>query len=112
MFDFLSRLLARHPATARAAAEAARRAQVEAPLRRRREPVRAPLASIADAVIVPAPAGRVTYLTPAAEKLTEWPAAEAAGRPVDDVFRLVHEGRDEPAESPAGRVRPDRSAVG
>jgi PAS domain S-box-containing protein len=120
MFDFLFRR--RREAAARTAelaaandalrAEVARRQQIEATLRDQREWFRATLASIADAVIVANPDGRITYLNPAAEALTGWPRADAAGRPVEEVFRLVRAAGGGPAESPAGRVRPDRSAVG
>ncbi len=42
-------------------------------------------------VIVTDVAGRVESLSPLAERLTEWPAAEARGRPLESVFPLAAE---------------------
>jgi diguanylate cyclase (GGDEF)-like protein/PAS domain S-box-containing protein len=47
------------------------------------------LNSIGDAVISTDVAGRVSYLNIVAEKLTGWPRAEAIGRPLEEVFRIV-----------------------
>jgi len=47
------------------------------------------LASIGDGVLTTDAAGDVKYLNPVAEKLTGWSEAEAAGRPLAEVFRLV-----------------------
>ncbi len=51
----------------------------------------ATLASIGDAVIATDDAGRVRFLNALAERLTGWPDAEAAGRDVRAVFRIVDE---------------------
>ena len=47
------------------------------------------LASIADAVITLDRAGRITYMNPAAETVTGWPAPEALGRPFEDVAFVI-----------------------
>jgi diguanylate cyclase (GGDEF)-like protein/PAS domain S-box-containing protein len=47
------------------------------------------LHSIGDAVISTDASSRVTYLNAAAERLTGWPAADAAGRPLCQVFNVV-----------------------
>ena len=47
------------------------------------------LKSIGDAVLTTDALGRVVGMNPAAEVLTGWPAAEAAGRAVVEVFRVV-----------------------
>jgi PAS domain S-box-containing protein len=65
---------------------------------------RVTLRSIADAVIASDPTGAVTFLNPEAERLTGWPLAEAAGRPLADVFRLVHEETRAPLDNPAAQV--------
>jgi PAS domain S-box-containing protein len=70
------------------------------------------LASIGDAVIATDAAGRATFLNPVAESLTGWPAAEAAGRPLAEVFRIVNEHTREPVESPVEKVLRDGVVVG
>ena len=47
------------------------------------------LNSIGDAVVSTDIWGEVTYLNTVAEKLTGWPREEAAGRPLEEVFRIV-----------------------
>jgi PAS domain S-box-containing protein len=53
------------------------------------------LASIEDAIIVTDPDSRVTYMNPAAEKLTGWSANDALGAQLMDIFRIVNEQSDE-----------------
>jgi PAS domain S-box-containing protein len=55
------------------------------------------LASIGDAVLAADARARVTYLNPAAEALTGWPLADAVGRPLAEVFRVVNEQTRQPA---------------
>ncbi|MHB1186648.1 EAL domain-containing protein [Thiobacillus sp.] len=62
------------------------------------------LHSIGDAVLATDTAGRITRMNPVAERLTGWPAAEAQGRPVDEVFRIISEETRAPAEVPVARV--------
>lgn len=57
-----------------------------------RELARHVLAAVGDAVLATDAAGAVTSLNPAAEALTGWAAAEAEGRDLADVLRLVGEG--------------------
>ena len=47
------------------------------------------LNSIGDAVIATDAGARITRLNPVAEHLTGWTQAEALGRPVDEVFRIL-----------------------
>ena len=47
------------------------------------------LDSIADAVLSADTAGNVTYLNAVAESLLGWSREDAAGRPLDEVFRIV-----------------------
>ncbi|MDZ4198446.1 MAG: PAS domain-containing protein, partial [Kiritimatiellia bacterium] len=44
--------------------------------------------------------GRVTLLNPPAERLTGWTQAEAVGRPVEEVFQIVHQETRKPAVIP------------
>jgi len=70
------------------------------------------LASIGDAVIATDPEGRVTLLNEVAEALTGWSQAEAAGRPMPEVFVILNEESRRPAESPVGRVLRDGVITG
>jgi Amt family ammonium transporter len=70
------------------------------------------LASIGDGVVAADAEGRVRYLNPVAVELTGWATAEAAGRPLAEVFHLVSEASGhrldlpQPAALPQGhRVR-------
>ncbi|WP_310385743.1 EAL domain-containing protein [Roseateles sp.] len=58
------------------------------------------LRSIGDAVISTDAAGLVVWLNPSAERLTGWPAAEARGRPLGQVFHIVNEESRAPVENP------------
>ena len=62
------------------------------------------LRSIGDAVITTDAHGRVDELNPMAESLTGWLSAEAKGRPLDEIFRLVEEFTREPRSNPVHRV--------
>jgi PAS domain S-box-containing protein len=70
------------------------------------------LASIGDAVIATDTRARITFLNPAAEALTAWPAAEAVGRPLPEVFRIVNEQTRQPVDDPAAKVLLARTVVG
>jgi diguanylate cyclase (GGDEF)-like protein/PAS domain S-box-containing protein len=48
------------------------------------------LRSIVDGVATTNHLGRITYLNPAAEAMTGWPAAQAIGKPVSEVICLTH----------------------
>jgi PAS domain S-box-containing protein len=80
------------------------RQKAERELAAERERLRITLASIGDAVISTDAEGRVTYLNEVAETLTGWTQAEAAGRPLPDVFRIITEQTRQPAENPALRA--------
>jgi PAS domain S-box-containing protein len=83
-----------------------------ASLRHQREWFRTALASIGDAVIATDTAGRVTFLNPVAETLTGWSTADAAGRPLTEVFRIVNESTRKAVENPALRVLRAGAVVG
>jgi PAS domain S-box-containing protein len=89
----------------RAEAHAAEAAEKE-------ERLRVTLASIGDAVIAADAQGRVGFMNPVAEALTGWRAGEAAGRPLEEVFRIVHEETRRPVESPVVRVLREGTAIG
>jgi len=58
------------------------------------------LNSIGDAVIATDAEARVTLLNPIAEQLTGWKQAEAAGRPVDEIFHIINQETRQPATIP------------
>ncbi len=58
------------------------------------------LNSIGDAVIATDADGRVTLLNPLAERLTGWTQAQAAARPVDEIFRIINQETRQPAAVP------------
>ncbi len=60
------------------------------------------LSSIGDGVITTDTRGRVDYINPVAEQLTGWSQAEALGRPLEEVFRVVDERSREPL---SGKVK-------
>ncbi|WP_394790246.1 EAL domain-containing protein [Rhodoferax sp.] len=64
------------------------------------EMLRVTLQSIGDAVITTDAGGRVVWLNPVAEGLTGWLSAEAAGRPLPQVFHIVHQETRALAENP------------
>jgi PAS domain S-box-containing protein len=69
------------------------------------------LASIGDGVISTDAAGRVTFMNGVAEALTGWRQAEAIGRPMEDVFRIVNEWTRQSVENPALRALQDQAIV-
>jgi PAS domain S-box-containing protein len=70
------------------------------------------LLSIGDGVVVTAAAGQVELLNPVAERLTGWTTAEAAGRPLEEVFRIVHEETRTTVENPVRRAMREGAIVG
>ncbi|HEY2511920.1 MAG TPA: PAS domain S-box protein [Polyangiaceae bacterium] len=79
----------------RAARQQAERLQVE---------LETTLRSIGDAVITTDARGRITMMNPVAESLTGWSEADASGRPLGDVFRIVNEHTRATVDSPVDRV--------
>jgi PAS domain S-box-containing protein len=77
-----------------------------------RERLRVTLVSIGDAVITTDTEGRITFLNGVAESLTGWTNAEAAGQPLEAVFRIVNEDSRQPVENPALRALKEGVVVG
>ena len=68
------------------------------------------LNSIGDAVVSTNFWGRVTYLNIVAERMTGWSQAQASGRAVDDVFRLINVTTRSPIPTPtASAIIEDRT---
>lgn len=62
------------------------------------------LESIGDAVITTNMQSEVTYLNPVAEKMTGWSKAEAMGRPILEIFRILNESTRKLAANPVDVV--------
>jgi PAS domain S-box-containing protein len=77
-----------------------------------RERLRVTLNSIGDGVITTDHAGRVAYLNPVAEQLTGWHNADASGRPLEEVFKIINEDSRETVENPAAKVLREGVIVG
>ncbi len=73
---------------------------------------RTTLYGIGDAVISTDAAGRVRIMNPVAEDLTGWTEAEAVGKALCDVFRIIHEESRATVESPVVRVLREGEVVG
>ena len=76
------------------------------------EKFRTILYSIGDAVITSDNKGCVQQMNAVAEQLTGWSEAEAAGRPLDDVFRIANEETRKPVQNPVLRVLEEGQMVG
>jgi PAS domain S-box-containing protein len=60
--------------------------------------------SIGDGVISADSDGRVRLMNPVAEQLTGWTEAEASGKPLQEIFRIVRGSSNTPLEVPLQRV--------
>jgi PAS domain S-box-containing protein len=79
---------------------AVQRAQAEEQAGEQREWLHVTLGSIGDGVIATDAAGRVRFLNAAAQRLTGWRAAEAAGRPAAELLHVFDERTGHATESP------------
>ena len=71
--------------------------QANATLQVSEEKLAVTLYSIGDAVLSTDSEGCVTLLNPLAEKLTGWTLAQAAGRPIDEIFKIINQDTRLPA---------------
>jgi diguanylate cyclase (GGDEF)-like protein/PAS domain S-box-containing protein len=79
-------------------------AGTETELELEKELAQVTLHSIGDGVVTTDSGGRVEYLNPVAEKYTAWSTAEARGRPLREIFRIVDEGSGEAIDALAATV--------
>jgi PAS domain S-box-containing protein len=77
-----------------------------------RERLRVTLHSIGDAVIATDAGGRVTLLNPVAETLTGWQSADAMGKRLQEIFRIVNEETRQKVEDPVVKVIRQGTIVG
>jgi PAS domain S-box-containing protein len=78
---------------------ASSRRGAERRLRQQREWLQVTLSSIGDAVIATDVRGSINFINPAAEALTGWTTAQAAGKPLAEVFRVTGDRVRAPAGS-------------
>jgi PAS domain S-box-containing protein len=78
--------------------------RAEEALAKEKEYLAVTLRSIGDGVITTDTEGRVTLINEVAEKFTGWTQEESQGKPLTEVFRLVHEKTHQPVENPVERV--------
>jgi len=74
--------------------------------------LRVTLSTIGDAVIATDNEGNITFLNPVAQSVTGWKPEDAAGKPLDAVFKIVNEETRQPAENPASRALREGVVVG
>ncbi|MCU0518159.1 MAG: EAL domain-containing protein, partial [Oscillatoria sp. Prado101] len=85
-------------------AEIAERQRINELLFQEKELAQITLHSIGDAVIATDALGQIALINPAAQSLTGWPAQEALGLPVSQVFQPVSEITRKPVENPVESV--------
>jgi len=88
------------------------RALISEALYEEKERARVTLNSIGDAVICTDVAGKVTYLNTAGEEITGCSREEVAGRPVEEVFRLVDASTREATHNPMALAIRQNKTVG
>ncbi|NJM23900.1 MAG: PAS domain-containing protein [Richelia sp. SM1_7_0] len=68
--------------------------------------------SIGDAVITTDAFAKIKYLNPVAEKLTGWEKADAKGKPIGEVLRIISETTCQPVENPVEEALRSGCSVG
>ena len=80
-------------------------------LRGQREWLSTTVGSIGEGVIATDPSGSVLLLNKVAEQLTGWPLADARGKPIWEVFRVIDEASRKPLDDPALRALRERATT-
>ncbi len=86
--------------------------QSEREQRKAQEEFRTTLYSIGDAVITTDTEGLVKQMNQVAELLTGWLEAEARGKPIEEVFRIINEETRSAVENPVQRVLIEGTVAG
>jgi PAS domain S-box-containing protein len=86
--------------------------RIDDSLRHQPEFWRIALSSIGDAVILTDSHGLITFMNPAAESLCGWSDAEAARKPLAEVFKIVNETTRQSVENPVEKVIREGATVG
>lgn len=116
IWDFSSAPLGQTPEGARLAISMAvdvtERKQAEQALAAEKEQLHVTLHSIGDAVITADVDGNVVMLNPVAETLTGWPTDEARGKPLTQVFHIIHQYTRQVCENPVEKVLQTGGIIG
>ncbi len=80
------------------------RKQAEKELAAEKERLAVTLKSIGDGVITTDTNGNIVLINRVAENITGWSQAEAAGRPLNEIFEIIHEKNRQLCESPVHNV--------
>jgi two-component system sensor histidine kinase UhpB len=73
-------------------------------LKIQKEHYRITISSMAEGLITTGNKGEIVYMNTAAEKLTGWSLSEAAGLPLDSVYKVANEETGKPFESIVSRI--------
>ncbi len=92
--------------------EEGERRRAERALAVEKERLQVTLRSIGDGVIATDTGGRIVLMNNVAENLTGWQQEEALGRPLEEVFVIIHEKTRQPCENPVPRVLSTAKVVG
>lgn len=87
------------------------RKYVERRLRDQGDLFRITLSSIGDAVIATDSEGKVSFLNPTAERLTNWTAADALGRSLNEIYDVVDEKSGKSIENIFATIKEKREIV-
>lgn len=81
-------------------------------LQQQTESLRVTLASIGDAVIATNNDGLITFINPVAEQITGWTTAEAAKKPIHEVFNIINEQSRARVTNPFETIKEKGTIVG
>ena len=86
--------------------------EAESRIRRQAERFQVTLASIGDALLATDHTGNVQFMNSVAEQLTGWSAADALGRPLSNVFKIISQLDRKPITDPVQTVLAEKRVVG
>lgn len=102
----------RNKAILSAAVNITEKKKVEDELRKQEESLRVTLNSNGDAVIATDTEGRIVRMNRVAEKLTGWPARQANGKLLREVFNIINADTRQPIDDPVSNVLDSGRIVG
>ena len=88
------------------------RKKAEDALASERERLDVTLRSIGDGVITTDLDGKIVLINKIAEQITGWNQQEAIGKPVQEVFNIIHEKSGKPCDNPVDKVMASEKIVG